>query len=277
MENLRLWANYYYNMGFNVTHIIPLLNEGKAKNVFKSPTNDRHKLKNLRQSLEEMNSFDWEMSTGVGVVLGFNKLRAIDFDFSRWNRDVIPNKRNQIINLCLQNLHLPTSYEWVILTPNGGFHILFFSGHHNIPVKENLTRAFTPNVKYYHYCDEYHISAYHFKQIELRWDKHLVLPPSTVETIIHQETENRSFQTPFKELSNYEFYFKNIPKNPPLEIAANNIQNLLNEMCYDEYDDKSKSGYNLHFSNYYDNNDEDSIEFYTDGEFLDFSPIYFEK
>ena len=32
MKDLRLWANYYYNMGFNVTHIIPHLNEGKAKN-----------------------------------------------------------------------------------------------------------------------------------------------------------------------------------------------------------------------------------------------------
>lgn len=35
MKDLRLWANYYYNMGFNVTHIIPKLNEGKAKH----PTN----------------------------------------------------------------------------------------------------------------------------------------------------------------------------------------------------------------------------------------------
>lgn len=277
MKELRLWANYYYNMGFNVTHIIPNLNEGKAKNPYKSPTNNRHTLKNRRQTIDELNSYDWEHSTGIGVVLGFNNLRAIDFDFSRWNRDVVPDKRNQIINLCLQKLDLPNSYEWVIITPNGGFHILFYSGHHNIPVKENLTRAFTPNEKYYNYCDEYHISAYHFKQIELRWEKHLVLPPSTIETTIHQETDDRTFQTPFVEFSEYDFYSKNIPKNPPFEIFSNDILNLLNEICYDEYDHNLKSGYNLHLSNYYDDNDVEGIKFYTEGEFLDLSPIYFKK
>ncbi len=115
MKDLRLWANYYYNMGFNVTHINPHLNEGKAKNIFKSPTNDRHILKNRRQTIEELNSYDWENSTGIGVVLGFNNLRAIDFDFSRWNSDVIPEKRNQLITLSLQLLDLPKSYEWVVL------------------------------------------------------------------------------------------------------------------------------------------------------------------
>lgn len=277
MNDLRLWANYYYNMGFNVTHIIPHLNEGKAKNPYKSPSNDRHILKNRRQTIEELNSYDWGNSTGIGAVLGFNNLRAIDFDFHRWNRDVLPDKRNQLIHLSLQLLDLPENYEWVILTPNGGFHIIIFSNHYSIPVKQGLTRAFTPNIKYYHYCDEYDISAYHFRRIELRWDKHLVLPPSKIETIIHQETDDRSFQTPFSEMNNYVFYFQKIPKKLPHEIKESDLKNLLNEICYDEYEHSNKKGYNLHLSDYYDNNDNERIEYYSVGEFLDLSPIYFEK
>ncbi len=276
MKDLRLWANYYYNMGFNITHINAKQNQ-KAKNPYKSATNDRFVIQNRRQELSEMQNFDWENSDGIGVVLGFNNLRAIDFDFSRWDSDVISTKRNEIIKICLQKLQLPEKYEWVIITPNGGFHILIFSGPHNIPVKENLTRAFTPNVKYYHYCDQYDIPAYYFKQIELRWNKHLVLPPSIVETIIHKKDEKSGIGIPVKELNNYEFYFKTLPTKLPLEIASNNIQDLLNEICYDEYDHNSKSGYNLHLSNYYDENDEEGIKFYEEGEFLDLSPVYFKN
>jgi len=41
-------------------------------------------------------------------------------------------------------------------------------------------------------------------------------------------------------------------------------------MCYDEYDNKTKAGYNLYRSNHYDNNDEEAIQFYEEAEFLDF-------
>lgn len=276
MNELRLWANYYYNMGFNVTHIIPHLNAGKAKNPHKSPTNDRRVLKNRRQTIDELNSYDWENSTGIGVVLGFNNLRAIDFDFHRWNKDVNPEKRNQLIALSLKLLGLPNSYEWVILTPNGGYHIIIFANNYSIPVKQGLTRAFTPNIKYYHYCDEYHISMYHFRRIELRWDKHLVLPPSKIETIIHQETNERSFQTPFTQINKYEFYSKSVPKELPHEIKENSLQNLLIEMCYDEYEHNKKKGFNLHLSDYYDKDNKEGIMYYTEGEFLDLSPVYFE-
>lgn len=76
MKNLRLWADYYYNCGFNVTHIIPRLNINKSKNIFKSPTNDRHMLANNRQILADMHEFDWGNSIGIGCVLGFNRLRG---------------------------------------------------------------------------------------------------------------------------------------------------------------------------------------------------------
>ena len=60
-------------------------------------------------------------------------------------------------------------------------------------------------------------------------------------------------------------------------IKESDLQNLLNEICYDEYEHSNKKGYNLHLSDYYDNNDNEGIEYYSVGEFLDLSPIYFEK
>jgi hypothetical protein len=176
MKELRLWANYYYNMGFNITHIIPSLNEGKAKNPYKSPTNDRHKIKNCRQSLNDVQSFYWEISTGIGVVLGFNNLRCIDFDFDiiDTNHNFGDDEINLFIKAVLKLLNLPSNYEWVTKTPSGGFHILFYAGDHNLKVIDNKTKAFLPNKKYY---DSF-FNRVKFSHIELRWDKHLVLPPS---------------------------------------------------------------------------------------------------
>ncbi|MBA7518860.1 hypothetical protein ES705_10934 [subsurface metagenome] len=51
--------------------------------------NDRHKIQNLRQSLSEMQGFDWENSKGIGTVLGFNNLRALDFDFGYQKPSII--------------------------------------------------------------------------------------------------------------------------------------------------------------------------------------------
>lgn len=257
MTNLRLWANYYYNMGFNVTHIIPAKNKGKAKNIYKSPTNDRYKIANVRQSKVDMQNLDWENSLGIGAVLGFNNFRALDFDFHNHSEC----DKYKFIKKAISLLGLPHNYEWVVKTPNRGFHILFFSKQHKFKVKGNLTKAFTPNVKTY--------DNIALKQIELRWDKHLVLPPS-----INQKNNNYKF-------------FNFTPKWEPLEISIDNLYNLLNEFCYDCYFDayeevnknnnEKSSGYNLHLSHYYEDNDMESIEFYTEGEFLDFSPVYYKK
>jgi len=269
MNNLRLWANFYHNMGFNITHIIAKLNN-LAKNPFKSATNDRFVLQNRRQELSELNSLDWESSDGIGVVLGFNSLRAIDFDFYcyEWEKYEYQNKLsvetiertiNSFIKKALNKLALPSNYEWVVRTPNGGFHILIYSDAHHFSVEQNKTKAFIPNKKYYEKYGRYnHDSNYvpYFSHIELRWDKHLVLPPS-----INQENKS------------YRFRADSMPKTPPSIVQHNSIMNLLNEFCYDEIE--NKIGYNLSFSHYEEEakNDEDWSWNYGEGEFLDMLPI----
>lgn len=263
MNDLRLWANFYYNMGFNVTHIIPKQNEGKAKNPYKSATNDRYKIANIRQPISELQNLNWDDSEGIGVVLGFNNIRALDFDFINNNgvSRIYPlqppdytekhyfKNNDTFLQYTLYLLGLPKKYEWVIKTPSGGFHIIFYAPYHKFALKENLTKAFTPNGLVH--------DSIGLEHIELRWDKHLVLPPSINDNGI-----------------NYEFYYKKIPKHYPQELSLQDIKSLLDELCYDEYD-INKTGYNLYRSGHYDNNDEEAIQYYEEGEFLDFSPVYF--
>jgi|GEM_PF-762048 len=263
MKQLRLWADYYYNCGFNITHIIPKLNINKSKNIFKFPTNDRHILANNRQNITDMHTFDWESSVGIGCVLGFGRLRAIDFDFKKYyykENEFIINGKDSFIKSMLELLDLPQNYEWVVKTPGGGFHVLFYADNHSFEIAENLTKAFTPNAKSYQKFEFYN-PPFHdiFTHMELRWDKHLVLPPS---------------QNEFGE--EYQFYFTEIPKNKPFEISIDSLMSMLDKICYDEY--SNKSGYNLHLSSYYDNNESDeALKAYSYGEFLDFSPVYLKK
>mgnify|MGYP005854245555 CR=1 FL=1 len=271
MNDLRLWANYYYNMGFNVTHINAKSNQS-AKNPYKSATNDRFSIQNRRQELSELQSFDWENSNGIGAVLGFNNLRALDFDFydngvasiyplQEWEVDKPFYKNNEtFIAKTLSLLGLPEEYEWVIKTPSGGFHIIVYSSFHKFPIRDDRTKAFIPNELTY--------SRTGLKQIELRWSKHLVLPPSNSATN-----------------ENYCFKNKIIPKSYPLEITMKNIDDLLMEYSYQEYETGNpfsstgdfKSGYNLYYSTPYINKDEEAIKYYEDGEYLDLTPVYLEK
>lgn len=270
MNKLIFWANYYYNMGFNVTHIDAKKNQS-AKNPYKSATNNRYLLQNRRQELSELQSLDWENSDGIGVVLGFNNLRAIDFDFYcyewqkyKWLNEVPTEKTEKIIcsivQKALSKLKLPSNYEWVIRTPNGGFHILIYSEPHPFNISQNKTKAFVPNKKYYekyggHFFNDNCVPR--FSHLELRWDKHLVLPPST-------NAESKTYQI----LSN------NIPNNPPKVVTQDVIIALLNEFCYDEVE--KESGYNL-FLSIYEEEAKNSNEWewnYGENEFLDMFPVY---
>lgn len=265
MNDLRLWANYYYNMGFNVTHINARKNQS-AKNPYKSATNDRFEIQNRRQELSELQSFDWENSDGIGAVLGFNNLRALDFDFyihsacfeknkkgvfpmyplQTWEVDKPYFKNNEaFIAKALNLLGLPEEYEWVIKTPSGGFHIIIFSSWHQFTIRNNRTKAFIPNSLTY--------SRTGLKRIEFRWNKHLVLPPS-------------------KNVSQDNYFFKNgaIPKNPPYEIDIKHFHTLLDEFCYEKIE--NESGYNLYYHRL--NDDPEYIYEYDFGEFLDISAVH---
>lgn len=222
---LFLYANYYYNMGFSITHVIPRINSnrGMLGNPFKAPTNDTNKLANKRQELSEIIDFNWSDSVGIGTILGFNKLRALDFDGC--------NNRN-FINYVLSKIGLPENYEWVVQTGSkNGFHIIFQAENHRFVVEEDKTKAFTPNT----------LNKNEFSVLELRWGKHLILPPSLS-----------------KDFHEYKFINCEIPSFKPKHVSINLIENLVFDICVESDETTNKA-----ISN---------VQHYYEHEFLDFAP-----
>lgn len=225
MRNLFLYANYYYNLGFNVTHIVPKENQYKenCRNPFKSSTNDRTHLAHSRQSPLELATFNWDDAVGIGAVLGFNNLRALDFDGCT---DI------EFIQSILEKLGLEKSYEWLIKSGSeNGFHIIFYADMHNYLRDNEMTKAFIPNQDY--------LSK--FSRVELRWTKHLILPPSLS-----------------KEYKHYKFLNCDLPLTQPTYVSISQIEELIQTLCVERDGSSNVGSYDI---TEYEN------------EFLDFTPI----
>lgn len=197
-ENLFILANYYYNMGFNISHISPLPADLDNRDIIdlKAPSHEWLQFIIRRQSLEELRSFDWELAIGLGVVLGYNKVRALDIDGC---------SDDTIVEKMLAKMNLPPDYEWIVRSgSHEGYHILFISEDHNYPTLSDKVKAFRPSIEY---VDS-------FKHIELRYRGHLVLPPS-----IHY-TYNR-----------YEFRSNKFPRYEPKYVPLPSIEILVDEFC----------------------------------------------
>ena len=193
-----IFANHYYNFGFNITHISPERNfvHKIGETLLKSPSHYWEKFLTNRQQLSELHELDWRQAIGIGTVLGFNNLRALDIDECN---DI------ELINDFLKLLGLPKNYQWVTLSGSrNGFHIIFYSQPHRYKTEIGKIKAFKSNAMF---NDK-------FKHIELRWIGHLVLPPS-----LHPS------------LNKYEFLFNSIPFEKPKNVEVNSIENLINKYC----------------------------------------------
>ena len=188
-------------------------------NYFKNPTeNDWRKYIEQEQTLEQVLSKDWNNSTGVGAVLGWNGLRALDVDGVHisphylYGDDVLPEiyPGQDFLGLLydfLSILGLPKDYEWVVLSGSGqGFHVLFKCDDIGEPLD---AVSFAPSDN----CLDESLQP-QFDHIELRWREHLVLPPS-----LHK-SGNR-----------YNFLYKKPPVNPILSVAFTKIDLLILKYC----------------------------------------------
>lgn len=239
METLIDYAEKYHDLGFNITYIDPVKNDPATKKIFKAPTNDRQILKNNPQTKSELYLLDWGNASGVGTVLGYNKLRALDLDLKselKLNGTYRFYDLSNLMSETLKILRLPMNYEWVVRTPSNGYHIIFYSENHKFktefnPVSifnEKKTKAFKPN-------QNTSLNYKSFGHYELRWNLHLVLPPSINENNIR-----------------YHFEFADqFPLKPPLSINLNDLYKLIQIKCLD-YDLKTKrKGYNLFLNDYH--------------------------
>ena len=157
MTDLNDWAVFYYDLGFNVTHIVPSKND-HSKYIYKAPTNSRQLITHRRQEINEMQSYDWENATGIGMILGRNNIRALDVDhlskLKKYSTQTLSNLK-PIIDEFLVDAKLPVNYPWVVQTPSKGYHIIIKT--QDLPFKtaisplspygEKKTKAFKLNNK----------------------------------------------------------------------------------------------------------------------------------
>jgi DNA polymerase III epsilon subunit-like protein len=204
-------ALHFFNLGLNITCLTgegdtfynPMsVSIGSYDHVqeiqrgirFKNPSHKYYHLKTKRQEIDELKSYDWANSHGLGVILGFANIAVIDID----------NCNNaEFILLLLKKFKLPFNYEWAVKSGNG-FHIYFLMEDYDSGW-DNLPHAYLPNELYEGV----------FGRIELRLTKsHSILPNSK-----HMNGKN------------YRFLFNNLPENLPKKLRIESIIKVIGEQC----------------------------------------------
>ncbi|WP_426065234.1 exonuclease domain-containing protein [Flavobacterium sp. DSP2-3-1] len=162
MKENQLLANHLLKLGLNITCIANYITEYNFydANILKGPYHEWEHLKNEKQSKEELNSYDWENSVGMGTIAGYNNLHVLDIDGC---------SSYDFVEDLLVILGLPTYYEWVVRSGSqDGFHIYFYSELLTKLQEDQVASTYPPNLD--------NIGL--FEKIELLWRTHVVLPNS---------------------------------------------------------------------------------------------------
>lgn len=225
-DTIQIRAFIFHQFGFNVTCIKKERSEfSNQYDVYKSPSHEWMHFEKTKQTYNDLVSYDWENAIGVGTVLGYNKLRALDIDnCSNW----------EFIEMVLNQLGLPQNYEWVVKSgSNNGYHIIFYSEEHSFPLKNmRVIRAYRSNAEY----------QYTFDKIELRWSKHLVLPPS-----LHSS-------------GNYYSFIFNKPKHCPQTVEVKLVEQLICLICGTTTSTSSNAKLNLKIPFAYPSSEDEYLE-----------------
>lgn len=196
-KELKLMSMFYHNLDMNLTMVCGKYPDNLFDSSFKKPVEKEgmilDKMYVSKQDTQILLNIDWFRTSGMGLVLGWNDYRAIDFDY------VDEDKLDTTINTCLQFLSLPSNYPWVVRSGSQkGFHII-------IRVKDFCERDDAPISLAYMASNI---------RVELRWKGHLILPPS-----IHCSG------------GTYSFYFNQIPSTKPQYVELGFIDQLLDSFC----------------------------------------------
>lgn len=153
IRSLRTSAEAYFKLGFNLTGI---------KNRTKAPYHKWQEFLQRRQTEGEALNHEWHALSGIGAITGISSLFCLDCD------DCDQSNVAKFLDI----LGLPTDYNWVVISGSGkGFHIWFSS----IQLEGEMKNIGTAVLEYAPK------EAGLFKQIELRINQHVVLPPSRSE------------------------------------------------------------------------------------------------
>src|SRR5690606_504952 len=112
-------AEYFHELGLNISFIS---NKTSKHNFLydskrlKAPFYDWKVFQSQRQTKEILDDYEWDKCFGIGIILGFNDIAAIDLDGC---------VNEEILKFILEYLHLPINYEWVIKSgSHAGYHII---------------------------------------------------------------------------------------------------------------------------------------------------------
>ena len=205
MNNLQLYATYYHSMGMNVA---PIYGRDDDPSTFKKPGVDINKWHRERQSIEDIMSFNWVDATGIGLITGFNGIRAIDIDSIKDTKILEEPYKNKIIGRILKQLNLPDDYQWVVKSGSGkGCHIIFQSDYLPDMQRDNFAFATMDSRSVL----DYGIITTDFKSMEISWNFFLVLPPS-----MYKDCKE-----------SYMFWYRDFPSSKPSRISNDNLINLI--------------------------------------------------
>lgn len=242
---LKAMSILYHSFGMNITKIRGNCADYKSfKALDKNWSHALNDFFDKPQSNEFILSESWYRNSGIGLVLGWNRYRAIDVD----NVDVSylenESKFRELIDSFLMILKLPKDYPWVVKSGSGrGFHIIFKCDD----LKSDFaSKSYSPNLDNYIHDDSrdpyrYTFDFRLFERLELRWRDHLILPPSIHHTgniyKFHKKTEGKEdFHIGHRVDDNTNNTLLNqldaiIPPQEPLEISINSINNLILNYC----------------------------------------------
>jgi DNA polymerase III epsilon subunit-like protein len=177
MTENQLLANHFFEMGFNITCITNYITEYNFydANILKGPYHKWEHLKKTKQTKNEINSYDWENSVGIGTIAGYNDLRVLDIDGC---------SNYEFIEDILIIFGLPKNYEWVVKSGSqDGFHIYFFSHLFFELELDQVASSYPPNLD--------NIGL--FEKMEILWSTHVVLPKSLHKSGSHYTFINCKF------------------------------------------------------------------------------------
>lgn len=172
MTEIEILGKHLFKLGFNITCITNYITEHNFydANILKGPYHEWKHLKNTRQKIEELESYDWDNAVGIGTIAGFENLHILDIDGC---------SNYEFIEDLLIILGLPKNYEWVVRTGSlDGYHIYFFSDLIEVLEEDQVASSYPPNLD----------NTALFEKIELLWSTHIVLPNS-----LHKSGSNYSF------------------------------------------------------------------------------------
>ena len=244
-SNLKYFAEYFHEMDMNISCVSTQTTKYNflfGPKRLKAPTYDWEKYQQERQPLDILQGYDFEKALGIGLILGYNNLAAIDIDGC---------VDEEIVYLILEKLGLPKDYSWVVKSGSqAGYHIIYRT---KLPSIDYIRES--RNLSNYQKLDndfgKVDVNAYYplykktlvfkndqtilidsnsFCKIEFKWKKHVILPPS-----IHASSKQYKFM-------------HSIPTKLPCEVNFEELSKLQISLSGDAAAQSCQEGMSVDFN-----------------------------